>query len=100
MEHPYFYTAGSRLTLFADKNRWAIVFEESGYENRSYDGEIVFYYFGNCLTNLHSPVELSGATSNFKTISLITDEEIQRIEDDNNALVSIKAEKVKVRDTI
>lgn len=34
LEHPYFFTAGSRLTLYADDKRWAIVFEKSGYANR------------------------------------------------------------------
>src|SRR5262245_57095947 len=36
--HGYFYTANSRLTLYGDDGRWAIVFEKSGYANR--DGRI------------------------------------------------------------
>lgn len=36
LEHGYFYTANSRLTLYADESRWAIVFEKNGYANRRF----------------------------------------------------------------
>lgn len=54
LEHGYFYTAGSRITLFGDKNRWAFVFEKSGYSNRGGSVDIELNYFGNCLTNLET----------------------------------------------
>ena len=56
LEHPYFFTAGSRLTLYADENRWAIVFEKSGYSTGSSAAEIEFANFGNCLINLKSKI--------------------------------------------
>jgi hypothetical protein len=99
-EHPYFYTAGSRLTLFADKKRWAIVFEKSGYGNRSYQGEIELSYFGNCLTNFHSPADLPDMTSNVKWVTLITDKELQRLSEDSGDLVSKNVQKIRVRDSI
>lgn len=37
LEHPYFYTANSRLSLFADDANRTIVFEKSGYANRASD---------------------------------------------------------------
>ena len=99
-EHPYFHTAGSRLTLYADKKQWAIVFEKSGYSNRGYRGEIELTYFGNCLTNLQSEGNPEGYTSNMKGVVLIDNDEVQRIEDDMNELVSRKIKQVKVRDTM
>jgi len=52
LEHGYFYTAGSRITLFGDASRWAVAFEKTGYHNRSLEVQIVINYFGNCLINL------------------------------------------------
>src|SRR5690606_12484622 len=49
LEHGYFVTAGSRIHLYADSTRWAIVFEKSGYENRGFCGGIDLNYFGNCI---------------------------------------------------
>ena len=54
LEHGYFYTAGSRITLFGDENRWAFVFEKSGYSNRGGSVDIELNYFGNCLVNLET----------------------------------------------
>jgi hypothetical protein len=99
-EHPYFHTAGSRLTLYADEKRWAIVFEKSGYANRGYRGEIEMNYFGNCLTNLESVGSSDASTSNMKSVTLINNEEIERIEEDMNELVSKKIKQVKVRDSM
>ena len=51
--HGYFHTANSRLSLFSDGARdWAIVFEKSGYANRSGSIQIELNYFGNGLRNL------------------------------------------------
>lgn len=50
--HGYLYTANSRLTLYADEGRWAIVFEKSGYANRGGRIELELNFFGNCLHNL------------------------------------------------
>src|SRR5450432_4008449 len=53
-EHPYLSTAGSRLTLYGDETRWAVVFEKAGYSNSGFSGEIWLTYFGNCLINQES----------------------------------------------
>ncbi len=50
--HGYFALAGSRINLFKDSSRWAIVFEKSGFSNRAGRLEIELHYYGNCLSNL------------------------------------------------
>jgi len=97
LEHGYFHTAGSRINLYADENRWAIVFEKNGFGNRSGRAEIELNYFGNCLMNL-SKTGLDGIyTSNAKYLTLITGEEFEKIEGDFE-LVSKDATVVTVRD--
>jgi len=49
LEHGYCETAGSKIHLYADKSRWAIVFEKCGYYNRSFDARIELIYIGNCI---------------------------------------------------
>lgn len=48
----YLALSGSRITLFADTQRWAIAFEKTGYNARDYSVDLQIYYFGNCLYNL------------------------------------------------
>lgn len=52
LEHPYVHTANSRLTLYADENRWAIVSEVSGYNDRAAAFSLTLVSFGNCLHDL------------------------------------------------
>ena len=100
LEHPYFHTASSKLILFADKERWVIVFEKSGYANRGYRAEIELTYFGNCLINMQAEGSEEGLTSNSKTVVLIDNEEILRIENDQDELVAKNIKQVKVRTTV
>jgi hypothetical protein len=83
LEHPYFYTANSRLTLFADKTRWAIVFEKSGYANRGRRIELWLDYFGNCLENL-KPLIGTDKFYNCQYFVLIDEAELLRIEASEN----------------
>ncbi len=98
LEHPYFHTASSRLTLYGDSKRWAIVFEKSGYSNSGDRGEIELEYFGNCLINLLSEGSPEGYTSNMQTIILISTPKLKRIENDTDELVAANIKQVKVRD--
>lgn len=75
LEHPYFYTANSRLTLFGDETRWAIVFEKSGYSYRAGRIELELYFFGNCLENLE-PSPLRNHFYNSQYFTLISGEEL------------------------
>lgn len=97
-EHPYFYTAGSRLTLYADEKRWAIVFEKSGYSTGNNCGEIEFAYFGNCLKNLQSSIPGKTATSNMEHVILIYDTDLEQIDEDKfEELVAKDKTRIKVR---
>lgn len=40
LDHPYFHTANSRLSLFADQENWATVFERSAYSDGSWSLEL------------------------------------------------------------
>jgi len=99
-EHPYFHTASTRLTLFADKYRWALVFEKSGYSNTGFRGEIEVVYFGNCLINLKNDDDASDATSNMKIVPLISNAEIERIEKDLSGLIHPEIRQIRVRDSL
>ncbi len=79
LEHGYFYTSGSRLTLFADSTRWAIVSEKSGFHNRKNVSEIEMVYHGNCLANL--PKDEEGNEYNFINHTLIGKSNIDSIKE-------------------
>lgn len=98
LEHPYFFTAGSRLTLCADETRWALVFEKAGYNTGSSAAEIELIYFGNCLMNLKSTIYEDDNTSNMHNIWIIDNTELQRIQHDFE-LVSKDKYEILVRDT-
>jgi hypothetical protein len=97
-EHPYFHTASTRLTLYADHTRWAIVFEKSGYSNAGFDGEIEMAYFGNCLINLESQGDPDSASSNMKTVVVMHTADLDSISE--NELVRPAIRQVRVRDTM
>lgn len=99
-EHPYFYPAGSRLTLYADENRWAIVFEKSGYSTGNSCGEIELEYFGNSLRNLKNGIPADTAASNMKAVILIKNTDLEKLDDgDFEELVAKDKDKIQVRDT-
>ncbi|MEJ0106252.1 MAG: hypothetical protein WDO19_28505 [Bacteroidota bacterium] len=99
-EHPYFYTAGSRLTLYADEKRWAIVFEKSGYSTGNSCGEIEFAYFGNCLKNLQSGIPGDITTSNIKQAILIHNTDLEQIDEGEfEELVAKGKNQISARDT-
>ncbi len=79
LEHPYFYTANSRLTLFADDSRWAIVFEKSGYANRAGAIELETSSYGNCLRNLEPVGVYYHGNSNLNSFGLVEPEDLGAI---------------------
>lgn len=80
LEHGYCETAGNRIHLYADSSNWMIVFEKSGYENRSSCGAISLVYVGNCIDYPIDKTEHRNYISNSSIISLIDPEEFERIE--------------------
>ncbi len=98
LEHGYCFTSGSRINLYADETRWAIVFEKTGYGNRSGRVDIEVNYFGNCLSNLDKAGLNDVFTCNTKYFDLIDGEEFSRIET-GFELVNPKIETITVRDS-
>ena len=71
LEHGYFNTSGNRITLFGDKERWAFVFEKTGYDDRA--GWIILetLSFGNCLINRGGSAPLGEFEGNLQFFYLV-----------------------------
>lgn len=96
LEHGYFHTANSRLTLYADGVHWAIVFEKNGYANRGGRIEFELNYFGNCLRTLDRAGADDRYVCNAKYVTLADGEALQAIASDFEQ-VSLDASRVIVR---
>lgn len=79
LEHGYCITAGNKIHLYGDKNRWAIVFEKSGYQNRGDRAEIELIYAGNCINYPVNKYEDRSYISNMNSVILIESDEYERI---------------------
>ena len=106
LEHGYFATAGNRIHLYADSERWAIVFEKSEYQNRDRAAEIELIYVGNCINYIIDKFPERNYISNTKLITLIDPDEFHRIENKKGdemetfELIGKDVKDIKVRDTI
>lgn len=106
LEHGYCETAGSKIHLYSDVTRWAIVFEKTGYFNRATRAEIELNYFGNCITYPVDEYPERNYISNSCSIVLIDNDEFERIENKERTdmetfeLISKDIVSVKVRDTL
>jgi hypothetical protein len=82
LSHGYFFNATTRLHVFADRDRWAMVFETAGYGNRTRSMEIELFHFGNCLLDLPR-AGLDGLYEcNMQTVELVDVSEMERIEEE------------------
>ncbi|RYE22686.1 MAG: hypothetical protein EOP45_07850 [Sphingobacteriaceae bacterium] len=100
LEHGYCETAGSRIHLYADKKRWAIVFEKCGYQNRGNDAEIELDYVGNCIDYVIETYPERSYITNTSSIVLISPEEYERISsknEDDFELISPAANSLTIR---
>lgn len=104
LEDGYRSTAGSRIHLYGDSMRWAVVFETNGYHNHAFSAMIELDYVGNCI---NYPVENQPKRtyiSNQSHLVLISSEEYERIENkkgrelENFELVSADIKQIQVRD--
>lgn len=95
LEHGYFCTSGNRINVYADETNWAIVFEKTGYNNRSFACEIEVLYFGNCLKNLDT-IGKNKWLSNAKIFNLISENDLNTITDEFETL-NKKAEFITIR---
>lgn len=103
LEHGYCETAGSRIHLYADEKRWAIVFEKSGYQNRAKTAEIELDYIGNCIDYPVDKYPERNYITNASNIVLIDSDEYTRIENkqgitdmENFELVGENVQAIKV----
>ncbi|MBB6093892.1 hypothetical protein HNQ60_002773 [Povalibacter uvarum] len=69
--HPYVYTANSRLTLYADDSRWALVSDVSGYNPRAGRFSSTITWLGNALRDLKPAGDKDQYTYNVEFITLI-----------------------------
>jgi hypothetical protein len=97
--HGYFHTANSRLSLFADESRWAIVFEKSGYANRARRIELELNYFGNCLHSLEPGGSHGQFFYNARRVELVSAEALNEVEIDFE-LIAPETREIQVRDTV
>ncbi len=103
LEHGYFSTAGSKIHLYADSTRWAIIIEKNGYGNRSLAAEIELNYVGNCVKYPVQSYPDRDYISNSKTVILISPDEYDRIANKEGSemeqfeLISSDAREVKIR---
>ncbi|RYZ88145.1 MAG: hypothetical protein EOP04_10015 [Proteobacteria bacterium] len=100
-DHPYVYTSGSRVTLFADETRWAIVFEKAGYGEGA---TIETTTFGNCLVNQSKQGSDGQFLSNTSFFSLVPIKEFEKIQygpkSEMSGLVSPLAKSILVRNCL
>ena len=96
LEHGYFYTANSRLSLFASDTCWAIVFEKSGFANRSYEIQLELNFFGDHLRNLEPGGLYHHFNYNSKYFTLVDGDALSEIEADVEQL-STSANQVRLR---
>lgn len=79
LEHGYCKTAGSRIHLYANNEKWAVVTEKSGYFNRGLYAGIELNYFGTCIDYVVRESPYGTNMSNTVDIELISGDELDRI---------------------
>ncbi|MGZ4057251.1 MAG: DUF7003 family protein [Bacteroidia bacterium] len=96
--HSYFALSGSRINLFADETRWAIVFEKTGCNVNNNNVEIELTYFGNCLTNMKYLNSSKKQLVNSKFITLVETKTMNELVNENGEIKDI-AKIIMVRNT-
>ena len=81
LDHPYFHTANSRLSLFADQENWATVFERSAYSDGSWSLELELSFFGSTLRNLDTVGSNGQHLSNQKRFELVSEKDLEKVEE-------------------
>ena len=105
LEHGCFYTANSRLTLYADESRWEIVFERSSYANRAGRIEVELNFYGNDLHNLGRAGADERFSCNAKRVTLVDGDALHEIESGFESIspaatsVRLRGEPVKIPTT-
>jgi hypothetical protein len=106
LESPYCVLASSRIHLFADSTRWAIVFETCGYETRSFLADIALTSFGNCINYNRETYNGFTYISNAEFVYLIDENEMEHIRNkttdktESIELVDPNVKTIKIHDSI
>ena len=106
LEEGYCKIASSRVHLYADSTKWAIVFETAGYQTRGFDAEISLKYVGNCIDYPVDKFPERNYISNDSRIILIDPDEFKRVENKEGAemetfeLIGHNTQSIKVRDVM
>jgi hypothetical protein len=106
LEHGYCEIAGSRIHLYADSERWVIVFEKSGYQNRRTSAEIDLSYIGNCIRYPVDKYPERDYITNSARVILIDPAEFERIENKEGGemetfeLIGQSTKEIKIRDKL
>ena len=104
LEHGYCETAGSRIHLYGDSERWVIVFEKSGYQNRGTAAEIELNYVGNCIDYPVDNYLERNYITNSSHVILVDSDELERIENKEGVemetfeLIGKNIKEIKIRD--
>ncbi len=96
LEDAYTTVSSNKIHLFADGDRWAIVFEINAYNNRGFCIQKTHTYFGNCLENLDRAGLDNFFICNTKDFDLSTHIKLSEIEGDFET-VSETATTIKIR---
>jgi len=105
LESAYCVVASSRIHLYADSTRWAIVFETAGYETRSFDAEITLLYIGNCIKYPVDKYPERNYITNARNILLIDKYEFERIRNKDGLKMEMfefigqNTKEIKIHDT-
>lgn len=104
LEDGYCEVAGSRIHLYGDSTRWAIVFEKNGYQTRGTCAEIGLDYVGNCIDYPVNKYPERNYIANNSSIILIDVTELARIENKEGGkmetfeLIAQNTKQIKIRD--
>lgn len=103
LEHGYFATANSKIHLYTNSEKWAIVFEKAGYQNRGTSAGIELNYFGNCINYIIEKYPEQSYITNTQIITIIQSSEFKKIENKQGQgiekfeLIDENTQKIKVR---
>lgn len=96
LEDPYISISSNKIHLYADKERWAVIFESNGYDTHGYCIRKAHNYYGNCLSNLDNAGLNGMYILNTKYFILCSEENIMKISNDLG-IVSDSAKTITIR---
>lgn len=80
MESTNFQGASSRIHLFGEEARWAIVFEKSGYHSQMQQGAIQLIYIGNSVDYLKEDFDGISYISNAAFMEVVAPDDLAAVE--------------------